>query len=44
MHLIDLASRPDPETVLARVRDRKARTGSRLSAGQIIEARDSGRR
>lgn len=42
--LIELAERPDPEALLARVRDRKQRTGSRLSAEQILEHRDADRR
>ena len=42
--LVELAERPDPETVLARVHDRKQRTGSRLSAAQILEHRDADRR
>jgi antitoxin FitA len=35
---------PDPEASLARIRDRKERTGSRLSAEQILEHRDVDRR
>jgi antitoxin FitA len=41
--LVGLAERPDPETLLARVRDRKQRTGSRLAAEQILEHRDADR-
>ncbi len=42
--LIDLASRPDAETLLARIRERKHRTGTRLSAEKILAQRDAGRR
>jgi antitoxin FitA len=34
--LIELASRPDVEIVLARIRERKHRTRSRLSANKIL--------
>ena len=43
-HLIELASRPDVETVLARIRERKQRTGSRLPAEKILAHRDADRR
>lgn len=42
--LIELAGRPDAEALLARVRDRKQRTGSRLSAESILAYRDADRR
>lgn len=42
--LIELARRPDAEVLLARVRDRKQRTGSRLSAESILSHRDADRR
>lgn len=42
--LIDLASRPEPEAMLAHVRARKAATGGRLSAERILDHRDAGRR
>jgi plasmid stability protein len=42
--LIDLASRPDAETLVARIRDRKQRTGSRLPATRILAHRNSDRR
>jgi plasmid stability protein len=42
--LIELASRPDAEALLSRVRDRKRRTGSRLSAETILAHRDADRR
>jgi len=42
--LIELARRPDAETVLARIRERKQRTGTRLSADRILEHRDADRR
>jgi plasmid stability protein len=42
--LIELAGRPDVETVLARIRDRKQRTGTRLSRARILAGRDADRR
>jgi hypothetical protein len=42
--LIELARRPDAEALLARVRDRKQRTGSRLPAEAILAHRDADRR
>ena len=42
--LIELASRPDAEAVLAKIRDRKERTGTRLSAATILGHRDAERR
>lgn len=42
--LIELARRPDHETLLARVRERKRQTGSRLSADRILDHRDADRR
>jgi antitoxin FitA len=42
--LIELARRPDAEALLSRVRDRKQRTGSRLSADAILAHRDADRR
>jgi plasmid stability protein len=42
--LIELARRPDVATVLARVRQRKERTGSRVTAEAIVEALDAERR
>jgi antitoxin FitA len=42
--LVELAERPDPEALLARVSERKHRTGSRLSVEQILEHRDADRR
>ena len=42
--LIELASRPDPATVLARIRERKERTGTRLSPARILGHRDAERR
>jgi len=43
-HLIDLAGRPEPEVWVARVRERKLRTGSQLDGTTILLHRDSGRR
>ena len=42
--LIELARRPDPEVLLARIRDRKQRTGSRLAVESILGHRDADRR
>ena len=42
--LDELASRPDAEVVLARIRERKERTGTRLSAAAILAHRDAERR
>jgi plasmid stability protein len=42
--LIELARRPDAEALLSRVRERKQRTGSRLSAEAILAHRDADRR
>lgn len=42
--LIELARRPDVGTLLARVRDRKERTGTRLSSDRILAHRDADRR
>lgn len=42
--LIDLARRPDPAALMARVRDRKHRTSSHLSAEDILAHRDADRR
>jgi antitoxin FitA len=41
--LIELARRPDAEVLLAQVRDRKQRTGSRLSPDSIVRHRDADR-
>ncbi len=42
--LVELARRPDPEVLLAAVRQRKQHTGTRLSAEAILSHRDSDRR
>ncbi len=42
--LIELARRPDAQTLVARIRDRKARTGAELSATRILAGRDADRR
>jgi plasmid stability protein len=42
--LIGLADRPDIDTLLARVRERKQRTGSQLPAASILAHRDADRR
>jgi plasmid stability protein len=42
--LIELARRPDPAVLIARVRGRKARTGSRLGTRAILSHRNADRR
>lgn len=42
--LIELARRPDPEALMARVRDRKRRTASRLADDVVLGHRDTDRR
>lgn len=42
--LIELARRPDPEVFVGRLRARKAQTGSRLDAVDILRHRDADRR
>lgn len=42
--LVELARRPDAEALIARVRERKRRTGSRLAADEILAHRDAARR
>jgi plasmid stability protein len=42
--LIELARRPDPDALLARIRERKASTESRLSRDRILSHRDEDRR
>jgi antitoxin FitA len=42
--LTRLASQPDPDALMARVRERTRHTGSRLPASQILAHRDHDRR
>jgi antitoxin FitA len=42
--LIDLADRPDPEVLMARVRERKDRVGSRMTVQSIVTHLDADRR
>lgn len=42
--LIEMASRPDPDALLERVRERKRRTGSTLSRDKILADLDADRR
>ena len=42
--LIELARRPDPDALMAQIRERKRRTGSRLSAERILDHLDADRR
>lgn len=44
LELIELARRPDPATLLHRVQQRKARTGSKLDPATILALRDGDRR
>jgi plasmid stability protein len=41
--LIEAASRPDPEVLVARVRERKSRMGTHLRPDTILELRDADR-
>lgn len=41
--LIELARRPDPELLVARMRERKGRTNSKLSAEELLHLRNTGR-
>ncbi|MBW3537467.1 MAG: hypothetical protein KY395_06840 [Actinobacteria bacterium] len=42
--LIELAERPDTDALVARIKDRKRRTGSSFPAEKILEFRDADRR
>lgn len=42
--LIELSRRPDPEALLAGIRERKSKTGSTLSGERIVAHRDADRR
>jgi len=42
--LVELAASPDAEALVARIRTRKAATGTSLSAKRILAHRDAGRR
>ena len=42
--MIELARRPDPESLLELVRARKARTGTKLSASRILKHRNDERK
>lgn len=42
--LVELAARPDAETLVQRIRSRKAATGSLLPAERILAHRDADRR
>jgi len=42
--MIELARRPDTNSLLERIRARKARTGSKLGAAKILKHRDHERR
>ncbi|MQC18236.1 MAG: hypothetical protein DWG80_04060 [Chloroflexi bacterium] len=42
--LIRLAEKPDPGVLVERIRERKARTGSRLATASILAHRDADRR
>lgn len=42
--LVELARHPDPQALMAAVRERKRRTGSRLAGDRIVALRDADRR
>lgn len=42
--LIELAERPNPEELMARIRERKRRTGTHLPVEKILRYRDADRR
>jgi plasmid stability protein len=42
--LIELARRPEPEALISRIRERKERTGSRLTVESILTHRDADRK
>lgn len=42
--LVELARHPDPQALMAAVRERKRRTGSRLTGDRIVALRDADRR
>ena len=42
--MIELARKPDTESLMERIRARKARTGTKLSASRILEHRNDERR
>lgn len=42
--LIEIARRPDPEALVARIREQKEHTGTRLSRDRILSHRDADRR
>lgn len=42
--LIQLAMRPDNEVVIARILERKRRTGTSLTTREILDLRDADRR
>ena len=44
LQLIQLAAAPDASDLIARIRQRKAATGGRLSAQKILDYRDRDRR
>lgn len=44
MHLVGLASHPDPEVLVDQARERTRRTGTRLPAARILVHRDHDRR
>jgi antitoxin FitA len=44
MHLIELASRPDPDALIDRIEERKRATRSSMTSEEILAYRDAGRR
>jgi plasmid stability protein len=43
LELIRLAERPEPDALIARIRERKATTGSQLARDRILSHRDADR-
>ena len=44
LRLVDLAEKPDPDVLMARVRERKRQTGQTLSRDLILAHRDADRK
>ncbi|HEY5856973.1 MAG TPA: hypothetical protein VIW24_23755 [Aldersonia sp.] len=44
IQLVEMTSRRDPESLFARIRDRKEWTGTRMTIAEILEHRDAERR
>ena len=44
IQLVEMTSRPEPEALFARIRDRKERTATRMTVAEILDHRDADRR